>query len=244
MRLKGRVALVTGSSSGIGRATAITLAREGADVAVNGRNQARIAQVVNEVEAQNGRRAIGISADVGSYSESQAMVDRVVREFGHLDILVTTPTAFKMKPFLDTTEQDWDSIIAVDLKGIFNCAHAAIPHMLRDKWGRLIAVTAVAGIVGHPKMSAINAAKHGAHGLLRCLALEFASSGITINAVAPGPVDTPLLASTPEELRGLTPPIGRIGKPEEVAQAILYFALDEAGFTTGQILNISGGLAI
>jgi 3-oxoacyl-[acyl-carrier protein] reductase len=246
MRLVGKTALVTGSSSGIGRAIAIRFASEGADVVVNGRDENKIARVVKEIEAL-GRRSFGIRANVGSFIECRAMVERMRAEFGHLDILVCSAGVFHHTPFLKLSEEEWDEVLTVDLKGLFNCARAALGHMVERKWGRILCITAVSGIAAVPQMAHIAAAKTGAHGLVKSLAAEFASSGVTVNAIAPGLVNTPILGNFTEEAlmdfeRRI--PVGRMGQPEEIAEAALYFASNESAYVTGQIFNMSGGSVI
>ena len=246
MRLQGKTALITGSSSGIGRAIALLFAREGADVVINGRNEQRIAAVVQEVEAL-GRRALGVRADVGSFAEVNAMVEKALATFGHLDILVSNAGIFHHQSFLAMTEEEWDAVLNVDLKGTFNCARAVIGPMVAQRWGRIICVTAISGLSGYPAMTHIAAAKAGTHGFVKALAREVASSGITVNAIAPGLVDTPILVNlSKEQLDRFTSdtPVGRIGSPEEIAEACAYFASEHAGYVTGQILNVSGGTLI
>jgi 3-oxoacyl-[acyl-carrier protein] reductase len=246
MRLDGRTALVTGSSSGIGRATALLFAREGADVVINGRNEQKIASVVKEVEAL-GRRALGIRANVGSFPEVNAMAEKALKEFGHLDILVSNAGVFHHQSFLAMTEEEWDDVLTVDLKGTFNSVRAVIGAMLAQKWGRIICVTAISGLAGYPNMTHIAAAKTGTHGFIKALAREVASSGVTANVIAPGLVDTPILVNmTEDEIARYTRsiPLGRIGKPEEIAEACVYFASTPAAYVTGQILNMSGGSLI
>jgi len=246
MRLSGKSALVTGSSSGIGRAIALRFAREGADVAINGRDEGKIASVVKEAEAL-GRRTMGIRANVGSYAESSAMVERVQSEFGHLDIVVCSAGVFHHTPFLSTSEEEWDEVLTVDLKGLFNCTRPAIAQMAERRWGRIIFITATSGINPPAQMAHIAAAKTGAHGFARSIAAEFASTGVTVNVIAPGLVDTPILGNfTEQTLKEFSRRvlIGRIGRPEEIAEAALYFASDEAAYVTGQIFNMSGGAVI
>lgn len=246
MRFQGKTALITGSSSGIGRAAALLFAREGADVVINGRDEQKIATVVKEVEAL-GRRALGIRANVGSFTEVSAMVDQALTAFGHLDVLISNAGIFHHQSFLVMTEDEWDAVLTVDLKGTFNCARAVVGPMAAQRWGRIICVTAISGLTGYPEMTHIAAAKTGTHGFVKALAREVAPSGITVNAVAPGLVDTPILANlSPQQLDRFTSetPVGRIGKPEEIAEACAYLASDHAGYITGQILNMSGGTLI
>lgn len=185
MSLQGRTALVTGSSSGIGRAIALRFAREGADLVISGRDPRKIDGVVKEVQALN-RRALGIRADVANFSESQAMVERAVKEYGHLDILVCSAGIFHFTPFLEITEKEWDDVLAVDVKGMFSVSQAALRSMVPRKWGRIIFITAVSGLIGVPHMGHICTAKWASHGLAASLALEFAKAGVTVNVIAPG----------------------------------------------------------
>jgi 3-oxoacyl-[acyl-carrier protein] reductase len=246
MRLSGKAALITGSSSGIGRAIALRFAHEGADVVINGRDEKKIAAVVNEAKG-SGRRVLGHRANVGSFAECRTMIERAQAEFGHLDILVCNAGVFHHTPFLELSEAEWDEVLTVDLKGIFNCVRAAMAGMVERKWGRIIAVTATSGVVAPPQMAHIAAAKTGAHGLMKSIAAEFASSGVTVNVIAPGLVNTPILGNfTEDALQSFARriPIGRIGQPEEIAEAALYFASEESAYVTGQVLNMSGGAVI
>jgi len=175
------------------------------------------------------------------------MVERAELEFGHVDILVCSAGVFHHTPFLKMSEEEWDEVLTVDLKGLFNCTRAAIAQMAQRKWGRIILITATSGITPPPQMAHIAAAKTGAHGFARSIAAEFASAGVTVNVIAPGLVDTPILGNfTEEALKEFSRrvPIGRIGRPEEIAEAALYFASDESAYVTGQILNMSGGTVI
>jgi 3-oxoacyl-[acyl-carrier protein] reductase len=242
----GKVALVTGSSSGIGRAIALRFARGGADVVINGRDVRKIAAVVKEAQASGGR-VLGIRANVGSLAECGVMVERTQAELGHLDILVCNAGVFHHTPFLKLSEEEWDEVLTIDLKGIFNCIHCALPQMVERKWGRIITVTATSGVVAPPQMAHIAAAKTGAHGLMKSIAAEFASSGVTANVIAPGLVDTPILGNFSEQALqefARRVPIGRIGRPEEIAEAAAYFASEQAAYVTGQVLNMSGGAVI
>jgi 3-oxoacyl-[acyl-carrier protein] reductase len=175
------------------------------------------------------------------------MIHQAQSEFGHLDILVCCAGVFHHTPFLKLSEEEWDEVLTIDLKGIFNCIRAAIAQMVDRKWGRVIAVNATSGVVAPAQMAHIAAAKTGAHGLMKSIAAEFASSGITANVIAPGLVDTPILGNFSEQSLqefARRVPIGRMGRPDEIAEAALYFASEESAYVTGQVLNMSGGAVI
>jgi 3-oxoacyl-[acyl-carrier protein] reductase len=204
--------------------------------------------VVKEAEAC-GRRVLGIRANVGNFAECQAMVERTQSEFGHLDILVCNARVFHHTAFIKMSEEEWDEVLTIDLKGIFNCVRAAIGQMTDRRWGRIIGVTvtATSGVVGPPQMAHISAAKTSAHGLIKSIAAEFTSSGVTANVIAPGLVDTPVLGNFSEQALqefARRVPIGRIGRAEEIAEAALFFASKEAAYVSGQVLNMSGAPAI
>ncbi len=243
MDLTGKTALVTGSSSGIGRGIALAFAQKGANVIITGRNQERIAQVVCEVES-SGRRAVGLSADVAIFDEIQSMVEQARAALGPIDILVNNAGVFATRPLHHMTETEWDEMLAVDLKSVFNCTRAVIDDMRANSWGRIICITGLVGNTGYANTSHVAAAKAGVHGFVRALAREVIASGITVNAITPGLIDTPILAGISEAQMAVFTqeiPAGRIGTVEEIAAATVYLTSDAAAYTTGQILNISGG---
>lgn len=243
MDLSGKTALVTGSSSGIGRGIALAFAQHGANVVITGRNQERIAQVVREAEASGGT-AVGLSADVASFGEVQAMVEQARAALGPIDILVNNAGVFATRPLHDMTETEWDAMLAVDLKSVFNCTRAVIDDMRASGWGRIVCITGLVGNVGYANTAHVAAAKAGVHGFVRALAREVIGAGITVNAITPGLIDTPILAGISEAQMAVFTqeiPAGRIGTVEEIAAATVYFSSDAAAYTTGQILNISGG---
>ena len=243
MDLSGKTALVTGSSSGIGRGIALAFAQHGANVVITGRNQERIAQVVREAEASGGT-AVGLSADVASFGEVQAMVEQARAALGPIDILVNNAGVFATRPLHDMTETEWDDMLAVDLKSVFNCTRAVIDDMRASGWGRIVCITGLVGNVGYANTAHVAAAKAGVHGFVRALAREVIDAGITVNAITPGLIDTPILAGISEAQMAVFTqeiPAGRIGTVEEIAAASVYFSSDAAAYTTGQILNISGG---
>jgi 3-oxoacyl-[acyl-carrier protein] reductase len=243
MSLSGRTALVTGSSSGIGRGIALAFAREGAQVVITGRNEQRIGQVVQEVEA-TGASALGLKADVARFAEVNTMVEQARAAFGPIDILVNNAGVFSTRALHDMTEQEWDDMIAVDLKSVFNCTRAVINDMRTKGWGRVICITGLVGNMGYANTTHVAAAKAGVHGFVKALAREVIASGITVNAITPGLIDTPILAGISEAQMAVFTqeiPAGRIGTVEEIAAATSYLASEAAAYTTGQILNISGG---
>ena len=243
MDLSGKTALVTGSSSGIGRGIALAFAQHGANVVITGRNQERIAQVVREAEASGGT-AVGLSADVASFGEVQTMVEQARAALGPIDILVNNAGVFATRPLHDMTEAEWDDMLAVDLKSVFNCTRAVITDMRASGWGRIVCITGLVGNVGYANTTHVAAAKAGVHGFVRALAREVIDAGITVNAITPGLIDTPILAGISEAQMAVFTqeiPAGRIGTVEEIAAASVYFSSDAAAYTTGQILNISGG---
>ncbi len=243
MSLAGKTALVTGSSSGIGRGIALAFARKGANVVITGRNEQRIAGVVSEIEAI-GSRAVGLKADVARFAEVQTMTQHAQSELGSIDVLVNNAGVFSTRALHDMTEQEWDDMIAVDLKSVFNCTRAVIKDMRTKGWGRVICITGLVGNTGYANTTHVAAAKAGVHGFVKALAREVIASGITVNAITPGLIDTPILAGISEAQMAVFTeeiPAGRIGTVEEIAAATSYLVSDAAAYTTGQILNISGG---
>ena len=250
MRLNGKVALVTGASSGMGAATAIALAKEGAAVAVNYLENEEGAQgVVKQIRAYGGK-AIAIKADVGKKAEVKAMVERTVEELQGLHILVNNAgTLVKRGTVADLSEEIWDRVIEVNLKGTFLCCQAAIPFMIKNGWGRIINIASAGSRTGGGGGSVhYHTAKGGILTMTKGLALELGPYGITVNAIAPGIIDTPFLAkfsspeSTAKRVREL--PIPRVGRPEEITAAVVFLASPEAGYITGATLDINGGLVM
>jgi 3-oxoacyl-[acyl-carrier protein] reductase len=232
MSLAGKTALVTGSSSGIGRGIALAFAREGANVIITGRNEERIAQVVQEVEA-SGAKGMGLQADVARFGEVQTMVEKAQSALGSIDILVNNAGVFSTQALHDMTEQEWDDMIAVDLKSVFNCTRAVIKDMRTQGWGRVICITGLVGNTGYANTTHVAAAKAGVHGFVKALAREVIASGITVNAITPGLIDTPILAGISEAQMAVFTqeiPAGRIGSVEEITAATSYLASEAAGY--------------
>jgi 3-oxoacyl-[acyl-carrier protein] reductase len=245
MGLAERVALITGGGTGIGEATARRFAREGAIVVVNDVDVDVARPVVAELQ-KSGARALAVGADVTRRTEVEAMVRRVVDEFGRLDVLVNNAGITRDAMSHKMTEEQWDLVLAVNLKGTFLCAQAALPRMRERGWGRVIN-TASIGARGNIGQANYAASKAGVIGLTRTLALEYARYGITVNCVAPGPVMTRMLAGVPEAIREkivARVPLGRIADPAEIAGVHAFLASDDAAFITGQVLFVDGGMSV
>jgi 3-oxoacyl-[acyl-carrier protein] reductase len=244
--LAGQVALVTGGSQGIGWAIAETLAGAGADIVLNhlGAGPSVLGQVSRSV-TDAGRDILIAEADVARQDEVAAMVRQAVDRFGRIDILVNNAGIAPEFPLPETSEEVWDRVLAVNLKGQFLVCQAVVPHMRATGYGRIINIASEQGLIGAAEMSAYCASKAGVFGLTKALARELAPAGILVNCVAPGPVDTAMLADRdrkPELLR--TIPLGRIGQPDEIAFAVLFLASPGTSWTTGQVHSPNGGVVM
>lgn len=244
--LTQKVALVTGASSGMGRATAIALANQGASVIAAARRIDKLDALVTEISAA-GHKAIAVQMDVTKRDEVDAAVDKAVKTYGKLDILVNNAGYLDYSPFLDMKEETWDKVIDTNLKGYFYAAQAAGREMAKTKWGRIINIASIGsgGVgVGFPMISHYCASKGGVIGLTEALAVELGPLGITVNAIGPGGVETEMTQGMNDEAKkGMTTrlPIKRFGTSEEIAAAVVYFASEEAAYTTGASLYIDGG---
>jgi NAD(P)-dependent dehydrogenase (short-subunit alcohol dehydrogenase family) len=245
MRLKGKTALITGGGSGIGRATAVLFAREGAKVMVVGRRSAPLEETLSAIKAQGGDGA-WFAADVSKVDQVRKMVDETVKSFGKIDILFNNAATFSSlhRNLIELTEEDWDATIAVNLTGVFLCSKYVIPHMIRGGGGSIVNCSSISGHVGQRGNSAYNAAKGGVELLTKCMALDFPEHKIRVNAVCPAWVEIDYnrqqIKDMYDEVVKLHP-IGRPGQPEEVAYAVLYLASDESSWVTGSSLMIDGG---
>ncbi len=245
--LEGKVAIVTGSSRGIGREVALELARQGARVAVNYRQGAEAAaEVVGEIAAC-GSEGIAVGADVATAAGAQALVDATLAAFGTVDVLVSNAGITRDNLLLRMTEEDWDAVLDTNLKGAFHCVKAVQRTFLKRRAGRIIAIGSIVGLSGNAGQANYAAAKAGLVGLVRSVARELGSRGITANVVAPGFIDTEMTRALPEEAMQAALariPLGRLGTPQDVAGLVAFLAGDAAAYITGQVFGVDGGLTL
>lgn len=247
MLLAEKTALVTGASRGIGRAAALELAKAGAKVAVNfAGNRTAAEEVVSMIEAAGGQ-AMLVQADVGNAADVEAMVKAVVERFGRIDILVNNAGITRDNLIMRMKEEDWDAVIHTNLKGIFNCTKAISKLMMKQRYGRIINMASVVGVMGNAGQANYAAAKAGVIGFTKSMAKELASRNITVNAVAPGYISTDMTANLPEQAKldlQSQIPLQRLGNPEDVAAAVLFLVSPGADYITGQTLHVDGGMVM
>jgi 3-oxoacyl-[acyl-carrier protein] reductase len=242
-----KVAIVTGASRGIGRAIAIEFGSMGAKVVVNYNHSADAAdEVVKDISKGDGE-AIAIQADVSDFDQAKDLIQKGIEHFGGLHILVNNAGITRDGLIMTMSEDDWDAVAATNLKSTFNCSKAAIRHMMRKRFGRIINISSISGEMGNAGQTNYSASKAGQLGFTKALAREVASRNITVNAVAPGFIATDIWDTVPEDIQtGLMDviPLGRIGTAVEVAKAVAFLASEQAGYITGHVLNVDGGMAM
>ena len=246
MDLKDRVSLVTGGGRGIGRSIALKLAAAGALVVVNDISLETAEAVAEEVKAIGGQ-PLAVAADVSSAGDVTRLIDTTIEKFGQLDILVNNAGIARDQLLLRMSEEDWDRVINIDLKSVFLCTKAALRPMLKARKGRIISMASIVGLVGNPGQSNYASAKAGIIGFTRAVAKEVASRNINVNAIAPGFIDTDMtkrlaVKQRQELMAGI--PLGRLGTPEDVADAVIFLASDSAAYITGQVLVVDGGMTM
>jgi 3-oxoacyl-[acyl-carrier protein] reductase len=242
-----RVAIVTGGAQSIGRAIVERLAKAGVDIVIADVQMEKAQATAKEVAGATGRRVIALPVDVSSTANTAEMVEKAAAQMGRIDILVNNAGTTRDNLIMRMDESDWDKVLDINLKGAWNCSKAVIRTMMKARYGRIINMASVSGLAGQAGQTNYSASKAGLVGLTKALAREVASRGITVNAVAPGFIPTPLTQDLPAEIREASMkmiPAGRWGTPEEIAYAAAFLASDEAGYITGHVLSVDGGMVM
>jgi len=245
MTLTNKVALVTGSARGIGKAIAETLAKRGANLIVTDLNIDQAAATAEEIRSNIGVETLALQVDVSDFNSVNTMIKGALEAFDQVDILVNNAGITRDNLIMRMDESDWDSVLDVNLKGAWNCSKALIRSMMKKRYGRIINISSVSGLAGQAGQTNYSASKAGLVGFTKALAREVASRNITVNAVAPGFIPTALTVDLPDELKeGMMKliPLNRWGTPEEIAYAVAFFTSEEAGYITGQVLSVDGGM--
>jgi len=246
MKLKEKVALVTGGARGIGKAIAMLFAREGADIAVADVNPEIARKTAQEIEAL-GRKAMALEMDVTDYAKVEEGVNKILDKFGKVDILVNNAGITKDNLILRMSQSEWDAVINVNLKGTFNCIKAVSRPMIKQRSGKIVSIASIIGLMGNPGQANYSASKAGIIALTKTVAKELASRNINANAVAPGFIQTEMTAGLTQEVREKmlqAIPLARLGTPEDVAQVCLFLASAEADYITGQVITVDGGMVM
>ena len=244
MSLTGKIAVVTGAAQGIGQAIATTLAQEGADVVVADLNANRCHETVERVK-QLGRKAIAVSVNVGDWDQVKRMVDHVLKEWERIDILVNNAGITRDGLLMRMKEEDWQAVLQVNVTGTFFCAKAVLPTMSRQRRGRIVNIASIVGAIGNAGQANYAASKAAVIGLTKTIAREYASRNITINAVSPGFIDTAMtqeLSADAKEALLNQIPLKRLGQPSDVADAVSFLCTEKAGYITGHVLHVNGGM--
>lgn len=245
--LKNKIALVTGAGRGIGRTIAIALAKEGAEVVINYNGSEERAKEVKQTIEENGGKASIYKCNVSDFAACEAMIKDIVKEYGHLDILVNNAGITKDGLIMKMKEEDFDSVLNVNLKGTFNTIRHSARQMLKQRSGKIINISSVSGILGNVGQANYAASKAGVIGLTKTMARELGSRGITVNAIAPGFVDTEMTEVLSEEIRENACKqiiLERFGKPEDIANTAVFLASDKADYITGQVISVDGGMNV
>jgi 3-oxoacyl-[acyl-carrier protein] reductase len=245
-RFDGRVAVVSGGAKGIGRAVSARLAAEGAKVVVSGRDGAALEAFVAELAGQ-GREALAVPGDVAEPADVEALAAKTLEAFGRADILINNAGVTKDGLLLRMSEADWDAVLDTNLKGAFLCMREFARPMMKQRWGRIVNMSSVIGLIGNAGQANYAASKAGLLGLTKAVAKELASRHITVNAVAPGFIETAMTGSLSEKMRDALLaqiPLGRLGSPDDVAHTVAFLCSEEAGYITGQVLAVDGGMVM
>lgn len=248
MRLEGKTAIITGGGTGIGRGIALLFAKEGANVVITGRRKEPLDQTASQIKNAGGN-ALAIQVDVSKTKEVTQMIEKTTQAYKRVDILVNNAGVYLPHDALGVSEEEWSTVMSIDLKGVWLCSKAVLPSMLGQKKGKIVNIASIAGLIGFEQSAAYCAAKGAVVNLTREMALDFASKGININAIAPGLIDTdmtkPFLSDEAAKKAFLEKtPVGRVGQPEDIACAALYLASSESDFVVGQTLVVDGGWTI
>ncbi|MBL0388856.1 3-oxoacyl-[acyl-carrier-protein] reductase [Tumebacillus sp. ITR2] len=245
--LNDKVALVTGGSRGIGRAICLELAEQGAKVVVNySGSQAAAEEVVAEIKEKGGE-AIAVQGDVGTFADAEKMVSATTEAFGRIDIVVNNAGITRDNLLIRMKEEEWDSVLNTNLKGVFNVTKAVARPMMKQRSGRIINITSVVGLMGNAGQANYVSAKAGVIGLTKSNAKELASRGITVNAIAPGYIETDMTDNLGDDVKGKlfeAIPLSRLGRPEDIANAVSFLASERSGYITGQVLTVDGGMVM
>lgn len=244
MSLQGKVAIVTGGAQGIGRAIAEGLAEDGADIVVADLDPARSQEAVAAIE-RLGRRALGVKVNVADWNDAKAMADQVMKEWGRIDILVNNAGITRDGLLLRMKEEDWNLVLQVNLNGTFHCTKAVLLPMTKQRFGRIVNIASIVGAMGNVGQANYSASKAAVMGFTKTVAREYASRAVTVNAVAPGFIDTAMTQGLPAEVKDALQkqiPLGRLGLPSDIAAAVRFLVSDAASYITGQVLHVNGGM--